>query len=92
MLAELLETMHDANLCNGFLLGDLCGIIEEGPKEHSLQRLFDSLKKWCENWEKIEATVRKEWERRGKPLSLRQQQREKAICDKRDEEKEAYER
>lgn len=95
-LAELIEKTYWLGANDGFVLGGLYGIIEgvkgKGDVEtvKELEEFYTVIERVMNQYSDLHKFISEEWSRRGKPKSLRQQENEKRIADKRDEYKAEY--
>lgn len=95
-LAELIEKTYWFGANDGFVLGEIYGVIE-GVKEKGdtetvkeLEEFYDVIERVITQYSDLHKFISEEWNRRGKPKSLRQQENEKHEADKRDEYKSEY--
>lgn len=95
-LAELIEKTYWLGANDGFVLGGLYGIIEnvkeKGDTEtvKGLEEFYDVIERVTNQYSDLHKFISEEWNRRGKPKSLRQQESEKREADKRDEYRAEY--
>lgn len=95
-LGELIEKTYWLGANDGFVLGGLYGIIENikenGNVEmaRELEEFYDVIERVMNQYSDLHKFISEEWNRRGKPKSLRQQENEKRAADKRDEYKSEY--
>lgn len=95
-LAELIEKTYWLGANDGFVLGGLYGIIESAKEKgdaetvKELGEFYDVIERVMNQYSDLHKFISEEWNRRGKPKSLRQQENEKRTADKRDEYKAEY--
>ncbi len=97
-LAELIEKTYWLGTNDGFVLGGLYGIIEsvkrKGDTEtetvKELEAFYNVIECAMNQYSDLHKFISEEWNRRGKPKSLKQQESEKLAADRRDEYKAEY--
>ncbi|WP_313069891.1 hypothetical protein [Lacrimispora sp.] len=85
-LGELIEKMYWLGSNDGFILGELYGIIkkmqgEDGLTPEELEVFYKGLESLLGEYSALHSFVAEEWRRRGKPKSLRQQESETRTAD-----------
>jgi len=92
-LGELIEKTCWLGSNEGFILGEICRIIDNTSDldvVKNLSELLETMEKYFKEQNNIHKFISEEWIRRGKPKSLRQQGFEKAAADERDRIKSEY--
>jgi len=94
-LGELIEKTYWLGSAHGFILGEMQRVIEQADKRNldmarELDELYLGVNNLLTQYSEIHEFIGKEWNIRGKPESLRQQQIEKKNADERDAKKAEY--
>lgn len=88
-LGELVKNLDGFNQAFEFFMGEFQALNENDDRRNTkdVHELFEMGSDIFKGYQIIKENITQEWERRGKPLSLRQQEAEKRHYDKLDEEK-----